>query len=93
MKKTTIAILLLLPMLLSANPPRKTVYNYRPAPQTGEWMGIAGIGLMALSATVLQNDVAKAAGYVGGAMVSAGVVIDLNGGDKRKKVKIKFKRR
>ena len=96
MKKTVIALFLLLPMLLSAQQ-RKPMYNYRPAPAKGEWMCISGLAMIALSYTLQYTDInqtlAKTVGYAGGAIVSAGVVIDIGGNGKSKRGRVKLWKR
>ena len=96
MKKTAIALFLLVPMLLSAQQ-RKQAYNYRPAPEKGELMCISGLAMIALSYTLQYTDVnqniAKTVGYAGGAMVSAGVVIDIGGRGKTNRGRVKLWKR
>ncbi|HAH24895.1 MAG TPA: hypothetical protein DCL77_14270 [Prolixibacteraceae bacterium] len=81
--KNLLLILLLVPALaFSQQNPYKTKFKYRDAPKTGEWLCIAGIGLIALSATVLHNEhnpnLSKIAGYTGGTLIYAGVVVDFS---------------
>lgn len=74
----------------------KTKFTYREAPKAGEIIAVSGIALVAMSATGLfyrdnkTNTLSKTVGYVGGAMIFAGVVIDLSGKDNRR---FKFKKK
>jgi len=89
MKTAAIIVMMILPLMVFSQKPQK--YTYRPAPQTGEWMCIAGVGMIALSAIVPK--VSKNVGYIGGTMLSAGVVIDISGNKNTRRKSSKTKHR
>ena len=86
-------LIILLPLLGAAQ--QKTKFTYREPPKTGEIFALAGIALVAITATGLMHNTSinptlpKVIGVVGGCLIFTGVVIDLNG----KGSSIRYKRK
>jgi hypothetical protein len=93
--KTILLFLFLLPVFAFSQSPQR--YSYRPAPKKGEATVIAGVILVVVAASPLvynartSPSVPRIVAGVGGAMMCAGVAIDLGKG-KGKKVRLLARR-